>query len=120
MRLHFSGKHVADWVPACDSAGIKITAAAAQDDVEAFRRTVDNSQHVARAEPTGANAAPEFSRDAFIDLIVEWVVADDQVSIADMLCQWLNVLHGCPLVNQCHREQTAACYILSATIITQG
>lgn len=58
---------------------IKITAVTVQEKIAGFRarQTGEGSQLKGKDD----NAPREFSREAFIDLIVEWVVSDDQVRI---------------------------------------
>ena len=60
-------------MPACDKAGVKITAKGATVRVEAWR----HRQAVGSSEES--EAVRNFGREVFIDAIVEWIVADNQV-----------------------------------------
>ena len=60
---------------ACDKAGVKITAKEATARVEAWRRRQTGGSVEESERPRN------FSREAFVDAIVEWIVADDQVCL---------------------------------------
>lgn len=61
------------WVTICDKEGIRITAQQAQEPVRRYRK-----------EPAASlleSERPKYSKDAFIDAIVDFVVGDDLVCI---------------------------------------
>jgi hypothetical protein len=64
---------VDSWVSACDELKIEITAKEAQPALQAYR---DEPQKTSLED-----SRPEFSHDTFVDALVEFVVADDQVNI---------------------------------------
>ena len=61
------------WVLIFDKKGIKITAVAMKWQVDAY--------HTAHCELSNHNMTHQkYSKEAFIDAIVEWIVTDNQVS----------------------------------------
>ena len=62
----------------CDKAKIKIDAATVADNIAAF-------QQEAGLKDSGPTAGPssdrQFSKETFVNAILEWIVADDQVSL---------------------------------------
>ncbi|EKM49379.1 uncharacterized protein PHACADRAFT_201634 [Phanerochaete carnosa HHB-10118-sp] len=80
-QQHFHDNHIDAWVTACDKAGIRITAKSATAYVEAWRcrqhrEAGSNVQH--------DDGRPQFSKELFVDYIVEWIVTDDQsLSVVD-------------------------------------
>jgi hypothetical protein len=71
LRKHLYTDHINQWVTTCDNLKIPITAQTAKEAVRKFRK-----------EPTATpleSERPKYSREAFIDAIVDWVVGDDQV-----------------------------------------
>lgn len=71
--------HIADWVQGCDKYNIKITAKAALSRVAEFRA-------MQTAQPVQADGIPRipFSKEGFLDALVEWIVSDDQVCFMRM------------------------------------
>ena len=71
--------HIADWVQGCDKYNIKITAMAALSRVAEFRA-------MQAAQPVQADGTPRipFSKEGFLDALVEWIVSDDQVCFMRM------------------------------------
>ena len=78
LRNHLANEHIENWVDTCDKFKISIMAQVAQKAINAYRQR--------RGQPqTDDSQAPplqvrQYSREAFVDAIVEWIVADDQVS----------------------------------------
>ena len=71
LRRHLYSDHIEEWVNACDLLKIPITAAPAVEAVRNFRD---------EPAPTPLESErPEYSKEAFIDAIVDFVVGDDQV-----------------------------------------
>ena len=63
------------WVSICDKKGIKITASSVAKCVAAYR------EECGQIPETDNTTHQKFSKEAFIDAIVEWMVADDQVRL---------------------------------------
>ena len=61
------------WVSICDKRDIKITASSVAKCVAAYRAECGETPD------TDDTACQKFSKKAFVDAIVEWIVADDQV-----------------------------------------
>jgi len=61
------------WVSACDDLEIEITAQEAQSVLQEYRNLPKKTSL--------EDSRPEFSRETFIDALVEFVVADDQVNV---------------------------------------
>lgn len=78
LRKHLYDKHIDSWVQACDHLSISITAQAALPAVNKYRRKHGQAEEAT----TGTQGTPRaFSSAAFLDALVEWIVADDQVCI---------------------------------------
>lgn len=73
LRKHLFSNHIDEWVTACDQAQIKITASAAAEAVRQFRKEPASTQ--------SESEQPPYSKEAFIDAIVDFVVGDDLVSV---------------------------------------
>ena len=75
LRQHLVLEHIGDWVTSCDKLGIEITAETVAKEVANFRGESEQPEY-------GTNKKPEcrnYLREAFVDAILAWVVADDQV-----------------------------------------
>jgi len=71
MRKHLFTDHIAEWVKLCEDLNIPIIAPAALRAIHKFRK---------EPVPTPLESErPQYSREAFIDAIVDFVVGDDQV-----------------------------------------
>lgn len=71
MRKHLFADHIEKWITSCEKLNISITATAA---VEAIRRF--------RKEPATTSLESErvqYSKEAFKDALVDFIVGDDQV-----------------------------------------
>jgi hypothetical protein len=71
LRRHLFEFHLATWVKTCDEKKIEITAQEAQKAVENYR----NAPPTSELELT----RQEFSKGAFCDALVEFIIVDDQV-----------------------------------------
>ena len=80
MRKHLADNHLATWVQGCDQLNISISSSGKmKKHIEDYRQQA-KSQH----SPESANGKPnqpqtEFSPEAFIDAIMEFIVGTDQV-----------------------------------------
>jgi len=71
MRKHLFTDHIAEWVKLCEDLNIPIIAPAAISAIHKFRK---------EPVPTPLESErPQYSKQAFIDAIVDFVVGDDQV-----------------------------------------
>jgi hypothetical protein len=71
LRKHLFTSHIGEWITACENLNLSITAAAAIEAIRKFRK-----------EPATTpleSERPQYSKEAFIDAIVEFVVGDDLV-----------------------------------------
>ena len=76
LRRHLFENHADLWISGCDTLHIPITAKEAQSTLTDYRNrqgqpSADNSKQ--------PNLGRKFSQEAFVDAIVEFIVADDQV-----------------------------------------
>lgn len=71
LRKHLFGEHIEQWVTSCDDLKIEITAAAAKAAIRSF--------HNLPADSPLDSKRPQYSKKAFIDALVEFIVGDDQV-----------------------------------------
>lgn len=78
IRDHFAADHIDEWVAGCDKLNIKITAKTVQGAVANSRRERGEGQGNTGVSAEDARR-PSFTHEVFIDAIVEWIVADDQV-----------------------------------------
>jgi hypothetical protein len=65
--------HLDSWVLACDNSKIEITTKDALQAIETHRQQPQKTQLEATRQ--------QFSKDTFLDTLVEFIVADDQVSL---------------------------------------
>ena len=75
LRRHLACEHIDMWVSICDQKGITIKAKMIARKLEAY--------HSARGESVkqdNSTTRQKYSKEAFVDAIVEWIVTDDQVS----------------------------------------
>lgn len=79
LRKHLYERHADAWITGCDKLGIVIKAKEAMPYVNDYRRRKGhfeaNTQEDAGYDPKSR----PFSKEAFVDGIVESIVADDQV-----------------------------------------
>lgn len=75
LRKHLFTHHLDIWVRTCDQLGITITAREAQPYLERYR--VESGVPF-QATADGLPRVP-YSNEAFVDAIMTWIVADDQV-----------------------------------------
>jgi hypothetical protein len=74
---HLCNNHPDIWIAGCDRLNIPITAQAAQHAVKDYHAC----QGAQSANPTSDDKPSQpFTPDAFVDAIVEFIVADDQVN----------------------------------------
>jgi hypothetical protein len=73
LRKHLYKNHIEQWVTACDDLKIPITAKGAEEPVRIFRKEP--------ASTSIESERPTYSKEAFVDAIVDFVVGDDQVCI---------------------------------------
>lgn len=79
IRRHLIEEHMNVWVSGCDELGIKIKAKSAQAALDGYRK--------GKGQPTGRmpQERTSYSREAFVDAIIEFIVGDDQVYFSIVL-----------------------------------
>jgi hypothetical protein len=78
LRKHLFEHHADDWISACDTQKIPITAKEAQPILADYRaRQGMSAEGVPDAHTPGQRRT--YTPDGFVEAIVEWIVADDQV-----------------------------------------
>ena len=75
LHRHLVSEHIGDWVTSCDKLGIEITAETVAKEVANFRGESEQPEYGTNKKPERRN----YSCEAFVDAILAWVVADDQV-----------------------------------------
>jgi len=70
--------HLDKWVAECDKLSIKITAKDAQGVVDSYRQ---RKGQISKQENANLGSRKKYSPEAFVDALVEFIVADDQVSV---------------------------------------
>ena len=63
--------HIEKWIMSCEKLHISITAAAAVEAIRLFRKEP--------ATTSLESERPKYSKEAFIDAVVDFIVGDDQV-----------------------------------------
>jgi hypothetical protein len=76
LRRHLFEHHADTWIEGCDKLHIPITAKDAQRVVVDYRKR--KGQASTNSTEQSKSGRP-FSQEAFVDAIIEFVVADDQV-----------------------------------------
>ena len=79
LQKHLYTNHVDEWVESCDKLNIKIMAEKAKPAVDAYRART-GTRVDGQESNTACLTQKPFSPEAFVDAIVEWIVADDQVA----------------------------------------
>ena len=86
LRKHLFTEHIEQWSNSCKDLKISITAKGALEAIRKF----NNQPLQASSE---SDERPEYSKEAFIDAIVEFIVGDDQAcSKFFYLLLYLNLL----------------------------
>jgi len=79
---------MASWVDTCDKFKIPIKAQVAQKAINDYRQKWGQPQ----APSDGSQVPPppicEYSHEAFVDAIVEWIVANNQVCLLSLSHYW--------------------------------
>lgn len=86
LREHLVDSHRNEWVKSCLEQGITIKgkdglAAKAAYEAEQLGGYLTNPSELSSGD------RPQFSREAFVDSLVEWIAADDQVGIVHITSQ---------------------------------
>lgn len=84
LRTHLFTNHLDVWVEGCDTFNIEITAQNAKGPVAEYR--MRKQQGGAQSEGSGRpDDLNDFSHEAFVDAITQFIIADDQVRILPKL-----------------------------------
>ncbi|KAJ2932623.1 hypothetical protein H1R20_g4480, partial [Candolleomyces eurysporus] len=75
MPWHLYGHHLDEWVVECDQFGLKIIAKEAQQYIAAYWARKGQ----ATAEEAPESTVPEFTHDTFIEVLADFIVADNQI-----------------------------------------
>jgi hypothetical protein len=75
-RLHLVDCHVDKWVSSCDRLKLPITAKTVQDAVCNYRK---RQGQVFSLSSTDSITRSSFSQEAFVNAIMNFIIADDQV-----------------------------------------
>jgi len=76
LHTHLCNEHLEPWINGCDQFKIPIVAKSFQDCVDEYCKA-NGGHNAGQEDPTLPTHA--YSHETFIDAIVEWIVADDQV-----------------------------------------
>ncbi|KAF9033370.1 hypothetical protein BJ165DRAFT_1357267 [Panaeolus papilionaceus] len=77
MRKHLASAHLEDWVDACDKFKIPIIVPGVQATINEYRQRKGRGTTANPRNPSMPDRQA-FSPEAFVDAIVEFIVADDQ------------------------------------------
>lgn len=75
-RNHLVDRHLGTWVVVCDKLRLPIVAPAVQTAVNNYRQR-QGTYHM----DDGTPQSRPFTQEAFVDAIMEFIIADDQVSL---------------------------------------
>lgn len=80
LHCHLSSKHHDEWITSCKKAGIKITATSKDicKALEEFNYDGEDNTGGQGTVPISRTYTPE----AFLDMLIEWIVSDDQVCLS--------------------------------------
>ena len=94
LRAHLVANHLGLWVESCDNFKIPITAESARGPVDHYRASKDGAAGLSSISISGERPSniPEFSYEAFVDAVTQFIVADDQVSHFTKLTALLKLL----------------------------
>lgn len=81
LRKHLYEHHLDVWVAGCDQLKILIKAKEAKPFVDDYRARKEHTTAGA-SDPKPEEKRTEFSQEAFVDAIVEFIVGDDQVCLS--------------------------------------
>jgi hypothetical protein len=86
LRDHLVNLHRNEWVKSCLKKGLTIKgkdglAAKAAYEAEQLGGYLTNPSELSSGD------RPQFGREAFVDSLVEWIVADDQVGVVHVTSQ---------------------------------
>ncbi len=81
LRHHLLDHHLTSWLTKCDRLGIQVRSVQKcyQDAINKFY--IKHGKQPASSSLNSPEHSP-FSHDAFIDALIVWIVADDQVCMA--------------------------------------
>lgn len=89
--MHMLKDHLEIWVNSCDQLDIAIGGQKFQDAAKKFRqqRGEDGSNGTEYTQPD-ANSHPQYSPEAFVDAIMDFIVGDNQVNFTSQsyLCEY--------------------------------
>jgi hypothetical protein len=78
LRNHLLRDHIDEWVSSCDKLKIKCQGGPnVQEKLDSWRQAHDGGG----SNQTKGSARKTFSNEAFVDAIVEFIIADDQVCL---------------------------------------
>lgn len=96
LHAHLFNQHIEEWVASCDKFNIPITAEAGWGPVANHHASGGQG-----STSTPSNDRPpgicEYSHEAFVDTITEFIIANDQVCILSSSSLGLNRLQNCSL-----------------------
>ena len=72
IRKHLYNEHIGEWVSSCDNLNISITAAGAKAAARRYHNLPEDDT------PSDIER-PQYSKEAFVDALVEFIIGDDQV-----------------------------------------
>ena len=86
LRKHLYNEHLDQWVTSCDNLGIEITTQAALPFVKKFRQEP--------ADTPLESERPKYTKEAFVEAILEFIVGDDQVCAYFLISIKINISLG--------------------------
>jgi hypothetical protein len=86
LQKHLYNEHLEQWVTSCDSSNIEITAQAA---LPAVKQSCQES-----VDAPLESECPEYSKEAFAEAILEFIIGDDQVCAYFLIFSKTNISLG--------------------------
>ena len=81
LRAHLMKYHLAQWVDSCDQFKILITTEIAKHTIASYRASKGQSSSQSTSSKERLEDICEYSYEAFVDAITQFIIADDQVRL---------------------------------------
>ena len=93
IRRHLYDLHLSEWISICDQYNIPITGKTARDRVNDYRLAQRTQASVDQGAFSPLDSERrEFSKEVFVEALVEWIVADDQVRFSILITSLILML----------------------------
>lgn len=81
LRQHLKRNHLKEWVEGCAALNIPLTTDAGKAAGQEYTDRYGTTSGIKFTSPTEDGAQIPFTKDNFVDALMIWIVADDQVRV---------------------------------------